>query len=194
MVIILTWFADVYRPGMDLCRCIQGEFHNKGGTAFGGAGHLDAAAMTLNNPIDNGQTQAGAFPGRLGGKKRVENLIPDRSRDSTASIRKSQNHPVFGSVRLAGDSNPPSAPHGIRRIQQQIGKNLMQLTRIADDLGEVRVQLLYYFNIMKQSLVFNQIDTTADDAVRIKEGSLFQGLTAKFQQAGDNFFCTGKSG
>src|SRR5208282_2452888 len=146
---------------------------------------LDSAAVTLNDPVDDGQSQPRTLARRFGGEKGLEDLVPDLRRDAAAGVGKLQLHSLRPPGGMAADGDGPGAVHGIRGIEEQVGKDLLDLARIADDLRQSRVQFLEDLDIVKKCLVVDQVDAVADDLVGVEKPLFPQGMTAKVQQAID---------
>ena len=63
---------------------------------------------------------------------------------------------------LAADGDGSGAVHGIRGVEEQVGEDLLDLARVADDLGQARVQFLVDLDIVEKGLVADQVDAVAD--------------------------------
>ncbi len=124
--------------------------------------------MPLDDAIDDGQAQTRTLAGGLVVKKgsKTLSLISWGMPQPVSENRKTT--PSWRQV-AAGDGDGPGAAHGIRSVEQQIGKNLLELARISDDLGQLRGQLLDDFDIMKKGLVPDQVHATSDDVVDVQQ-------------------------
>ena len=131
--------------------------------------------MPLNHPVNDGQPQARAFARGFGGKKGFEDLIPDLRGNPTAGIGKAQNDPVSLGHGPAGDGDLPLAVHGVRGVEEQVGKDLLQLARVPDDLRQERVQVLDDLDVVEKGLVADEFHAAADDVIDVEEFAIPQG-------------------
>ena len=105
--------------------------------------------MPLNDPVDDGEAQARAFARRFGGKKRLEDLVPDfRRNPAPVSVKVKMIPSLWG--RPAGDGDLPLPVHGVRGVEQQVGKDLLQLARVPHDLRQKRVQILDDLDVVEK--------------------------------------------
>src|SRR5258707_12261742 len=105
------------------------KFDMEGSTPPGGGAHIDLAGMFFDDPVTDGQTEAGTAASGLGREKRVEYLMVVIAENPVARIR----HFDFRApVMSAGtDFQDSSGGHGIASVQETIQEDLWQLDAVA---------------------------------------------------------------
>src|SRR5258708_10083071 len=98
--------------------------------------------MLLQNAITNAEAEAGTFSYFFRGEERVENLVG--MGDAIAVVAERNFNGVAG---LGGDDldarRSPDFVDGVVGIVQDIEKDLLQLVRIAHDVGQSLVKMLH---------------------------------------------------
>ena len=85
--------------------------------------------MPLHDPIHDRQPEPGPFANRLGGKKRLENMIEMVRRDPAAVVLDLDPHDLV--VVAGAHDDRPFAFDGMCRIDEQIQEDLVDLRRQA---------------------------------------------------------------
>ena len=146
MAQILGALACVRRHRGLLFRRLHGEGEGEGAPLSQGAVHLNLAAHTGDNALDNGHPQAGAQH-RLGGEAglplvREKQLGQELLGHPNAGIRHHQ--AVFGVLVLLEllhrDLDMVALPGKFQGIGQQIVENLLQPERVSIDLCTVQLE------------------------------------------------------
>ena len=95
----LTWRLIIYF--ILLLLGSERKSQRKGGASSGSAVHFNGPPVTLDDAVDDGQTQTRAFPGGFGGKKGLEDFISDIRGNSRARIRKGDHHAAIPGRRTS---------------------------------------------------------------------------------------------
>jgi len=109
------------------------EKESEGGTFADFAIHHNPALVLLNDAVDGGQPEAGAFAGFLGGEKGFEQMAQGRAVHATAGIGGCQTNKIAG-ARLGiqhgrhgiegfgegAKGESPSVAHGVAGVEAKI--------------------------------------------------------------------------
>src|SRR5512139_1634977 len=98
------------------------------------ARHVDPAAVVLNDPVGDGETESSAV--LLGRKKRAEKLLAIAFRDPDARVRNPHLDGIAPKAALNGQH--AAVGHCLDSVQDQVQKRLFQHARIEAALGDGR--------------------------------------------------------
>src|SRR5437868_5675445 len=103
--------------------------------------------MLLDYAISDGEAEARATSHALGGKERIVNLCHIVRVDSDAIVRHLDCEQIFFAVSRREHNSPLTVGDRITRIQNQVGKHLLQLYRVAMNPGKMFVVLANNFDL-----------------------------------------------
>src|SRR5579864_1898832 len=152
--------------------------------------HADLACMLLNDSVRDRQSKARAARlaftrNVLGGKERVINLVDMLRRNAGAAVTDVDLDAV--SVGRADVQRATFARHGVFGVQEQVQEHLLQLSGVAMDQRQSRVQIGLHFHVRGLELMLQQRERFRDDLVQI-DGAEFRGAGAReIQQVVDDF-------
>src|SRR6185369_5517150 len=102
------------------------------GTAVGRIVRAQRAAVTLDDGQRNGQTEAEAFAGRLGGVKRFEKMVTDFIGQAGTMIADFDGHPVANTMGIDFEQRFRLSGHCIQPVAQQVEQHLLQAAGFGD--------------------------------------------------------------
>src|SRR5262249_52607124 len=105
---------------------------------------LDAqVALVLfdDDPPGEIEPQAGAFTERFGGEERCEDAVDDLVRDAGAVVANLYADHVLG-FTLGAQRQRAAAVHGLDRVVDDIGPDLIEIAWVAEQFGQRRVDVL----------------------------------------------------
>ena len=142
---------------MERCACSYGAFN------------LDLACVLLDDSVGDGESQPGAAPvARLrhgfGGEERIVDAFHVLWSNSAAAVG---NHGLHMPIHKRGDAQIAATGHGFFGIEQQVKKDLLQLTRVAVDSRESIGKFEIDVDLCGLELMLEQRERIADDLVEI---------------------------
>src|SRR5205814_553619 len=130
--------------------------------------------------VNGGETQAGAFPGLLGGEKWIERVLPGVTTHSDAVVADGKHHIAtrnHGRV-LAGvgliqldvpclDADRSTAWHSVARVDHEVHQDLLDLPGVGDDIAARQsadcVHRLRLPELLLEISALREVDRYADE-------------------------------
>src|SRR5690606_36338482 len=163
-----------YRMSCGMVSCVLlaacgWQVDSKGATSARRGRHIKFAVVTLDDVLRNGQSQTRPLPCRLGGEEGFEDRLQLLDGYTGAIV-------VVFYVRLAvgkarRNANLAVALHGLRRVYQQVDKDLGKLAFGAGQHGHGLVVLARDPDLVLE-LVAGKIQGCLDAAMNIKRGEV----------------------
>ncbi len=132
---------------LDQGRVLARQIDGDGGAAADRAGGDDGAPRLMRKAVDLRQSQAGAFPERLGREERLEDSGQNVRRDADAGIGHRQRHevalkPVHPVAFLQGDvarrqRDAAAAGHGVSGVNGDIDQSELELRDVDLDRPDI---------------------------------------------------------
>src|SRR6266404_9067249 len=159
----------------------------KTGSARRVVGSPQTAAMRLNDGPADGESHTRAV--RLGGKERLENLVPLlRGQTHSAISDGHQNLLVFRSLRFDSElARPMHILHRIHAIEHEVHQHLMKLQAIYQDIGKICGQLRSDRYVVSRCLAAQEDDHLSHDFVYVYELPLRSALLEEQTDPADDF-------
>src|ERR671915_397611 len=134
----------------------KGQVDAEGGAFAGRAFDRDRAAVLLDDPVSNGQTEAGAFSHVLGGEEWIEDASLKAGRNSVPGIDECDLQ--YGDADRSRNANhlPRRVEYRVARVGQQVDEHLLELDGIADDHGLFRAEFERHFDLMQAQLLLHK--------------------------------------
>src|SRR5277367_1625554 len=170
---------------------LGGELDYESCAAFRAVETFDLAAMFLENPVANAQAQPGAFAYRLGGKKRIENLLRIfYSRPGVGELHDNLR------VVLPRANHQLSAAHlfqSVHRIADQVEENLQDLIGIPSHHRQVHRGVRLDIDVPPSQVQIAQMQSGRNHLIYFQERLLAGNAPRKTQQARhQSFYSAGK--
>src|SRR5271169_4448724 len=164
------------------------EFHGERCALSRRTLYVDLSGVFLNDAVGYRQPQAGAagmagLGFGLGGEKRIVDAMNVFLRDAAAGVR----HRDADVVPVArGDGERASRGHGVFRVEEQVQEDLLQLSGVAEDRRQVRMQLRHNFDAGGFELVLQQRQRVLNNAIQVDVVELGTRSPREVQQAVDD--------
>ena len=171
-----------------------GKVNVESGAAAGRGGDGDFAAALLDNAIDVGKAQAGAFAGVLGGEKRLEQVGLHFGRHAAAGVRDAQKSvgagrqmargkgARLGQREIAGfDAQDTPLRHGVAGVDGQVEDQLLHLAEVGPNADRRLGQGQFQLNVFAQNPP-QQVRHLRHRAVQDEQSGFEHLLAAKGQQ------------
>src|SRR6266852_7927317 len=143
--------------------------------------------MLLDDAVADAQTKAGSFSDLLGGEKGIENAV--RMGDAVAIVAERDFQSIAGLGRRDLDARRATyGVHGVVGVVEDIEKDLLQLMRVTNDIGQSFIKVLDDFDTMTIEVIGPQLDSTAQDDIELHGITLWWHLPGKTQQILNNLF------
>src|SRR6195256_591758 len=145
------------------------------------------AGMLLDDAVANAQTEAGSLSHLLGGEEGIENAVG--MGDAVAIVAERDFHGIAGLGRHDLDARRATyGVHGVVGVVKDIEKDLLQLVRVTNDIGQSFIKVLDDFHAMTIEVIGPQLDGAAQDDIELHGITLWRHLPGKTQQILDNLF------
>jgi len=125
------------------------EIEGEASAVAGGGVDMDEATALLDDAVDSGETEAGAFAGLLGGEERFEDAGLGGGVHAVTGVGNGEENVVsefHGSMKvgvgvvdeevLGFDGEPAAQRHGVTGVDGEIEENLLKLARVGFDAAE----------------------------------------------------------
>src|SRR6202011_3158639 len=143
--------------------------------------------MFLDDAVADAQTEAGSLADLLGGEEGIENAVG--MGDAVAIVAERDFHGIPGPGRRDLDARRAAyGVHGVVGIVEDIEKDLLQLVRVTNDIGQSFIKVLDDFDAMTIEVVGPQLDSAAQDDIELHGITLWWHLPGKTQQILNNLF------
>jgi hypothetical protein len=77
--------------------------------------------------------------------------------------------------------------HGVRRIHQEIGEDLLELAHVAHEVGHLFLHVCGHFNVLELGFVDQEIQALGQEVFQAERGSLARRFPAELEEVADNF-------
>src|SRR5689334_11793699 len=161
------------------------KFEVKAGATARTAEYFDRTAMFLHDTVADRKAEAGALAGGLGSEERIVDAVQVLWSDAVAGIDHVDARAAVIGCRLHFQHSP--SLHGVPRIEEQIQKHLLQLSRIAVHRGQCWLESRTHFDARLFHLMLDQRKSFLDYAVKIHFAELGRRGPREVQQAVDDF-------
>src|SRR3989338_369136 len=148
----------------------QREFDQERSALAGARAAVDGAAVLLDDAVADGQAQAGAPAGGLGGEEGVVDLAQVLRGDADAGVADLD---LDAAVVVAGaDGELAALRHGVAGVDQQVQEDLLELAGVAADDRQGLVQLGFHFGSARAQLRLHQAQGVTQGAGQVHLGGL----------------------
>src|SRR5438067_9694676 len=131
----------------------KGQLDEECGALAGRAFNRDRAAVLLDDPIRDGQAEAGAFADFLGGEERIEDPQLKSGRNPVPGIDERDLDRRGGDGSRNANRLAWRVEHRVARVRQQVDEHLLELDRIAHDYRLLRPQVDRYLDLVQSQLL-----------------------------------------
>src|ERR1700720_818947 len=122
--------------------------------------------MFLDDAVADAQTEAGSLSHLLGGEEGIENAVG--MGDAVAIVAERDFHGIASLGRHDLDARRAAyGVHGVVGVVEDIKKDLLQLMRVTDDIGQAFIKVLDNFDAMTIEVVGPQLNRTAQDDIEL---------------------------
>ena len=108
----------------------EGDRDREFGSPFGAVGHGDPPAVVRDDPVGDGESEAGA--GLLGGEERVEDGVDDIQGDAAAGVGDLHRHGAIAVEKCGGglDGQGAAGVHDFVSVAEEIYEDVPQVLAI----------------------------------------------------------------
>ena len=139
------------------------------------------ASVLFHDSIADAQTEAGSLSHLFGGEEGIENFI---GMGNPVTVVAERNFDGISGLR-AHDLDAGWAAnfvHGIVSVVQDIEKNLLQLMRVADDLGQSLIEVLDDIDAVTVEIVRTQLNGAPQNKIQLHRIALRWHLAREAEQ------------
>src|ERR1700674_1237835 len=142
--------------------------------------------MLLDDAVADAQTEAGSLSHLLGGEEGIENAV--RMGDAVAIVAERDFHGIAGlGCRDLDARRAAYGVYGVVGVVEDIEKDLLQLVRVTNDIGQSFIKVLDDFYAMTIEVIGPQLDCATQDDIELHGITLGRHLPGKTQQILDIF-------
>src|SRR2546430_5896233 len=135
--------------------------------------------MLLDYAISDGEAKARAASDAFGGEERIVNFCDIVRVDSDAIVRHLNRQQIFFTISRCQHNSPVAVGNRITRIQNQVGKHLLQLYGVAMNPGKMFVVLANNFDLAPAQLWFEQLQGVVEHAMNVERSELSRAAGAR---------------